>query len=118
MALISDPEYTFNFTEDDLPNEIIESLSEACSFKFDQESAKKAISEMSTRLEFLLSSHRWASNEIDSEAYIRCDMILQVMWRVWKDSGGHGPMPSYSLLSWVLIHDITGKSMPWVSMTL
>ena len=26
-------------------------------------------------------------------------------------------MPSYSLLSWVLIHDATGKSMPWVSTT-
>ena len=109
VALISDPEYTFNFAEDDLPNEIIESLSEECSCKFDQTSAKKAISGMSTRLEFLLSSDKWASNEIDSEAYIRCDMLLQVMWGVWKDSAGHGPMPSYSLLSWVFMHDMTGK---------
>ena len=112
MALISDPETTFNLKDDDLPNEMIDSLSRECNFKFDQESAKKAITEMSTRLEFLLSCHKWASNEIDSEAYIRCDMILQVMWRVWKDSGGHGPMPSYSLLSWVLIHDTTGKFCP------
>ena len=82
VALISDPEHTFNFAEDDLPSDIIDHLSEECKFKFDQESTNKAISEMSTRLEFLLSSDKWASNETDSEAYIRCDMLLQVMWKV------------------------------------
>ena len=45
------------------------------------------------------------------------DMILQVLWRIWEDSGKHGPMPSYLLLSWVFIHDITGTFMPWISMT-
>ena len=72
---------------------------------------------MATRLEFLLNSNHWAANEIDSEAYIRMDMILQVLWRVWEDSGKDGPYPSYLLFSWVFIHDITGKFMPWVSMT-
>ena len=79
MALISDPETTFNLNDIDLPNDIIDLLSRECNFQFEQESAKKAITEMSTRLEFLLSSHQWASDEIDTEAYIRCDMILQVM---------------------------------------
>ena len=36
VALISDPETTFNLKDDDLPNKINDSLSREGNFKFDQ----------------------------------------------------------------------------------
>ena len=95
MALISDPEATFNLSEIDVPDDIIALLNKECNFQFDQESATRATSDMATRLAFLLNSHHWAADEIDSEAYTRMDMILQVLWRIGEDSGTHGPTPSY-----------------------
>ena len=113
---ISDPEITFDLSEVNLPDDTIALLSQECSFQFDQDSVKRTISDTTARLEFLLNSCYWAVNEIDSEAYVWMEVILHTLWRIWKDSGKHGPMPSYLFLSWVFIHDTTGKLMPWVSM--
>ena len=116
-ALISDPETTFDLSEADLPDDTIALLSEECGFRLNQDYVKRTISDTTARLEFLLSNHLWAVNEIDSEAYVRMDAILHVLWRILSDSGKHGPMPSYLLLAWVFIYDTVGIFMPWISMT-
>ena len=76
VALVSDPEATFNLSEIELPDDTIALLSKECSFQFDQDSAKRAISDTTARLDFLLNNHHWEANEIDSEACVRMDLIL------------------------------------------
>ena len=78
-APISDPETTFTLSEVDLPDGTIALLSQECSFQFDQDYVKRSISDTTARLEFLLNGHHWAVNEIVREAYVRMDMILQVL---------------------------------------